>query len=130
MLLETVVLLSGIISGFILFQSAINAPLIFKTLDMEHARPLIRGIFPILFKVVAVMGVIMLALALVSGSSSIAIGVSALTVILATTCALLVPATNRAADSEDEKGFHRLHQLSVVLTLTVLLANLSWVFFH
>ena len=128
MLLETVVLLSGIVSGLIVFQAAINAPLIFKTLPMEHARPLIRSIFPILFKVVAALGVVMLALALLSGASQLAAGVSAITVVLATTCALLIPATNRAADTDDEKRFHRLHQASVVMTVAVLLVNLGWLF--
>ncbi|MEM0955119.1 MAG: DUF4149 domain-containing protein [Pseudomonadota bacterium] len=130
MLLETVVLISGIISGLIIFQAAINAPLIFKTLPMEHARPLIRSIFPILFKVVAVLGVAMLALALWYGTSPVAIGVSVVTVVLASTCAALIPATNRAADNDNESRFHRLHQASVVLTVAVLLANLGWLFFR
>lgn len=128
MLLDIMVLTSGIISGFILFQSAINAPLIFKTLDIEHARPLLRSIFPILFKVVAALGAVMLALSLVDGAGIVVLAVSLLTVIISTTCALLVPATNRAADVGDERRFHRLHQVSVLLTVLVLVANLGWLF--
>lgn len=129
MLLHTLVLFSGIIAGLILFQSAVNAPIIFKTLGLEHARPLLRQIFPILFKVVTALGIIMTALAWVGGAGLIAIGVSIMTALVALTCALLVPATNRAADDGDEQRFHRLHQVSVLLTVVVLVANMGWPFF-
>ena len=125
MLNNLLVLLSGLISGFIIFQSAINAPLIFSTLHIDQARPFLRSVFPILFKAVAALGVIMLALALLTDVNSVTVAICALTVIMMTSCALLVPATNRAADEGDELSFKRLHQISVTLTVTVLLANLA-----
>ena len=39
-------LLSGVISGMILFQTAIVAPVVFTTLDAENASKFLRKIFP------------------------------------------------------------------------------------
>ena len=127
MITNFIVLLSGIVSGFILFQSAINAPLLFKHLTVEQARPLLRTIFPILFRAVAAMGGLMFILSVVSGAKPLVMLVSLLTLLLAVVCALLVPATNRAADKEDTQAFDRLHRISVSLTIGVLLLNLGWV---
>ena len=118
------VLLSGIISGFIIFQSAINAPLIFKTLHIDQARPFLRSVFPILFKTVAALGVVMVVLALLNDNHWITLAICVFTVILSTTCALLVPATNRASDAGDQQQFQRLHKISVMLTVAVLVNNL------
>ena len=125
MLTHLLILLSGLISGFILFQSAINAPLIFKTLELEHARPLLRSIFPVLFKVVAVLAIAMLLVAWFAGVSQVALLLCGLSVLLPTVCALLVPATNRAADEGRQNDFKRLHTVSVVFTLAVLIINLA-----
>ena len=129
MLEHSLILLSGLVSGLILFQSAINAPLIFKTLDRSHAGPLLRRIFPILFKVIAVLGALMLTAAWLGGANPLPVWVGGLTLVCALTCALLVPATNRATDTGNEATFHRLHLTSVVLTVGALLANLCWPFF-
>ncbi|NQY04201.1 DUF4149 domain-containing protein [Halioglobus pacificus] len=128
MLHHILLLLSGIISGLILFQSAINAPLIFGTLDAHHAGPLIRRIFPVLFRVVGVMAAGMLAASILGDAGPVAIGVSAITLVCAVVCNSLVPATNRATDTGNQSLFNRLHHASVALTLIALLVNLCWVF--
>ena len=48
-------LVCGLISGFILFQSAIVAPTIFQTLPENQAGPFLRSLFPKLFKLCAVL---------------------------------------------------------------------------
>ena len=125
MLTHLLILLSGLISGFILFQSAINAPLIFKTLDIDQARPLLRSIFPILFKVVGALGVVMVVLAWLSGAKALPLSFTLITVLFSVICALLVPATNRAADEGNQSRFQKLHHVSVILTVAVLLLNLA-----
>ena len=126
MILNFIILLSGIVSGFILFQSAINAPLLFKHLTIEQARPILRTIFPILFRVVAAIGGLMFILSLTSVAEPIVMIVTLLTLLLSLVCAMLVPATNRAADKDDSQAFNRLHRISVSLTVVVLVANLAW----
>ena len=48
-------LVCGLISGFILFQSAIVAPTIFQTLPENQAGPFLRSLFPRLFKLCAAL---------------------------------------------------------------------------
>ena len=44
-------------------------------------------------------------------------------------CYFIVPMTNRARDEGNDNAFKRLHTVSVVLTMMVLLSNLLWMFF-
>ncbi len=125
MINHLLILISGVISGFIIFQSAINAPLLFKKLPIDQARPFLRSVFPILFNVNATLASVMVILAIIFDTAFITLVIAVLTVILSTTCALLVPATNRAADTNDDSGFKRLHHISVTLTIVVLLANIT-----
>ena len=116
-------LVCGLISGFILFQSAIVAPIIFQTLPENQAGPFLRSLFPKLFKLCAtLMGLNALiaiyfknlipACAFISG------------VILMFFCLLLVPKINNARDQRNESAFKRLHLATVLSTLIVLLMNL------
>ena len=57
---EFTILVSGIISGIILFQSAIVAPSVFKTLNADQASPFLRSVFPKLFRLVAILGALAL----------------------------------------------------------------------
>ena len=43
-------------------------------------------------------------------------------------CYYIVPVTNRAKDEGNDIAFKRLHTVSVVLTMLVLLSNFLWVF--
>jgi hypothetical protein len=38
---------------------------------------------------------------------------------------LMIPATNRAKDKDDKKAFSRLHGLSVLSTILILIMNLA-----
>ena len=120
---------SGLVAGFILFQSAIIAPTVFTVVDKESRGPLLRKVFPKLFKVTAAMGVVLVVLAVISPVESV-IGqvVGGITFLSGIVCNAMIPATNNAKDTGDEKKFAKLHRLSVLLTLTVLFVNLFWVF--
>ena len=112
---------AGIAVGVIILQTMIFAPTIFKTLEMEPAGRLLRALFPRFFRLLAVLGLIILgSLALREETSWAAYLLGAVTVACPIVCALLVPATNRATDAGETKRFKFLHTVSVLLTLVVL----------
>ena len=120
-------LLSGVISGMILFQTAIVAPVaVFTTLDAENASKFLRKIFPRFFMVIFILGISALIVSSVFLSIQ-GIIIAAITAISMFISYLVVPATNKARDEERSTAFRRLHTLTVVLTLFNLLANLSWI---
>ncbi len=127
MLISLQILLSGLISGVILFQTTIIAPSVFKVLSSENAAPFLRAIFPKLFIFVAVLSLVGLVLSLISSNALglIVFFVSLLSMLI---CYYIVPNTNRARDEGNDKAFKKLHSTSVVLTVIVLLSNLLWVF--
>ena len=122
------ILISGLICGVILFQTAIIAPSVFKILKPENAGPFLRSIFPKLFMFVAFLSSAGLIFSLVSGTD-ISIYVYAFSLIFMSICYYIVPMTNQARDSGDDKTFRNLHTISVVLTMLVLISNLGWMFF-
>ena len=122
------ILISGLVCGVILFQTAIIAPSVFKILKPENAGPFLRSIFPKLFMFVAFLSSAGLILSLIS-DSGITIYVYAFSLIFMTICYYIVPMTNQARDSGDDKTFRNLHTISVVLTMLVLISNLGWMFF-
>ena len=119
-------LLSGVISGMILFQTAIVAPIVFTTLDAENASKFLRKIFPRFFMVIFILGISSLIVSSVFLSIQ-GIVIAAVTAISMIISYLVVPATNKARDEDRPTDFRRLHTLTVVLTLFTLLANLSWI---
>ena len=119
-------LLSGVISGMILFQTAIVAPVVFTTLDVENASKFLRKIFPRCFMVIFILAISALIVSSVFLSIQ-GIVIAAVTAISMIISYLVVPATNKARDEDRSSAFRRLHTLTVVLTLFTLLANLSWI---
>ena len=128
MIVNIQILISGLICGVILFQTAIVAPSVFKILKPENAGPFLRSIFPKLFMFVAILSSTGLILSLISGTD-ISIYVCAFSLIFMSICYYIVPMTNQARDSGDDKTFRNLHTISVVLTMLVLISNLGWMFF-
>ena len=124
------ILISGIVAGFILFQSAIIAPTVFTVVSVESRGPLLRKVFPKLFKLIAIFGSVFLVLALLRQSDSITgYLVGGASLLSGVICDRLVPMTNKARDSGDDAKFAKLHRLSVIMTMTVLLLNLFWIAF-
>ena len=121
-------LICGLISGFILFQSAIVAPTIFQTLPENQAGPFLRGLFPRLFKLCATMMGLNALIAIYFDDLIPACGFI-LGVILMIFCLLLVPRINNARDQRNESAFKRLHLATVLSTLLVLLINLWFALF-
>jgi len=128
MLLNLQILISGLICGVILFQTAIIAPSIFKVLSPDNAGPFLRTIFPKLFMFVAVLSGVGFVLSFIS-SNNTGLVVFFGSLLFMLICYYIVPMTNRARDAGNDNAFKRLHTVSVVLTMIVLLSNLLWVFF-
>ena len=120
-------LTSGLVSGFILFQSAIVAPSVFSTLEQEQAGPFLWNLFPKLFKTCLGLMVLNLSIAFYLGASVVCV-VSFICALLMVLCLLLVPKINSARDEGNDSRFQRLHLATVVSTLIVLAANLLFIF--
>ena len=128
MLISLQILLSGLISGVILFQTAIIAPSVFKVLSSNNAGPFLRTVFPKLFMFVAVLSMVGLILSLIS-SNTLGLIIFFGSLLSMLICYFIVPVTNRARDEGNDNAFKKLHTVSVVLTMIVLLSNLLWVSF-
>ena len=127
MLINFQILLSGLICGVILFQTAVIAPSIFKVLSLDNAGPFLRLIFPKLFMFVAMLSLIGFVLSLFS-SNILGLIVFFGSLLFMLICYFIVPVTNRVRDEGNDNAFKKLHTVSVVLTMIVLLSNFLWVF--
>ena len=131
MILKLELIISGIICGIILLQTSVIAPSIFKYLDQNQTRDLLRAIFPKFFLFILLLA-----------SSSLIIGIldnvkfdiqtiiTSLTVVLSILCYIIIPSTNEAKDKNNQKKFKFLHNVSVISTVLILVSNLSLVFFN
>tara|TARA_Y100000816_G_C25800411_1_gene419226 strand:+ start:93 stop:482 length:390 start_codon:yes stop_codon:yes gene_type:complete len=123
------VFISGLISGMIIFQTSVIAPSVFKTLSEEGASPFLRSIFPKLFLIILVLGAFQSVISVIQASITLTI-IGFITFVSMLIAYLIVPATNKARDDNDEKSFKRLHLTSVILTVIVLLANIAVIFIN
>ena len=129
MLLNLEVIISGAICGIILLQTSVIAPSVFKYLDQNQTRDLLRAIFPKFFLYIIFLGTLSLIISLVNQikiDGQIIIGT--ITVMLSLLCYLIIPATNEAKDKNNQKRFKLLHKVSVISTVIILVTNLSSVF--
>ena len=129
MLINLEVIISGAICGIILLQTSVIAPIVFKYLDQNQTRDLLRAIFPKFFLYIIFLGTLSLIISLVNQikiDGQIIIGT--ITVMLSLLCYLIIPATNEAKDKNNQKKFKLLHKISVISTVIILVTNLSSVF--
>ena len=129
MLINLEVIISGAICGIIMLQTSVIAPSVFKYLDQNQTRDLLRAIFPKFFLYIIFLGTLSLIISLVNQikiDGQIIIGT--ITVMLSLLCYLIIPATNEAKDKNNQKRFKLLHKVSVISTVIILVTNLSSVF--
>ena len=120
---------SGIIAGIIIFQSFIVAPSLFKYVNDRDTSSFLRHVFPKMFLLIAIISVISLLISFaIEGNTFFIRTVSLLTIIAMVVCYSIVPATNRAKDAKKEVVFRRLHMVSVLLTIIILISNFSLAF--
>lgn len=120
--------------GAILFQSAVVAPAVFVDLDSDSARRFLRTLFPRFYRLGilcgGLMGVGIVMLVWASGwSCLLAMLTSAVVamVVLEIFSLWMVPRINAARDAgaSGSVRFGRLHRLSVMLTVVILLLGLG-----
>ena len=120
--------LPGSIAGIIIFQVAIIAPVLFKTLDLDTFGKVIRKIWPKFFILLSVLGLGSIAASYLETNSMYLLSISIFTFVACFLCYAIIPATNRASDNGDKKRFNLLHKTSVYLTVAVLLLNIVYLF--
>ncbi|MAA52694.1 MAG: hypothetical protein CMJ41_06710 [Phycisphaerae bacterium] len=120
------VFFAGIVVGVIILQTMIFAPTIFTTIDAAPAGKLLRALFPKFFKLLCILGIASMISALASDTPGIVKPlIAGATIVFPIVCIVIIPITNRATDRGDKATFKKLHTLSVVLTLILLLANIA-----
>ena len=123
------ILISGLVCGFILFQSTFVAPTVFRDVPVESRALILRSLFPKLFKSITSAGLIFVIITFFQGPSSmIPYLVGTITLTAGFVCNSIVGKTNQASDEGDGKLFANLHRISVILTMSVLVVNLFWIF--
>ena len=117
-------LANGLIVGFITFQVGINIAIIFTKLDTENASVVLRAIFPKFFLTIFIISLISFISLYLSSNKGLVLNLSAITIILAGICFFIIPATNDARDTGNDRLFSIYHNISVFSTLIILVINL------
>jgi len=119
----------GMAAGMIILQTAIVAPSLFRTLEIDDFGRSIRDLWPKFFVSLAVIGLLGTVTLYHEGTSNIyQYSVTGLTFFLSSVCYLLIPHTNKATDEGNQKRFNILHRMSVSFTLIMLLINIGFFF--
>jgi hypothetical protein len=117
--------ITGIISGLIIYQSAMIAPSINKLLSTQDASSYLRFIWPKFFLIIAFLSIVGGIITQFSnpdqGFAKIIFIVSFALMIM---CFFTVPFMNDARDFGKQNLFFILHAGSMIFTLTVLVINL------
>lgn len=120
--------------GAIVYQSAVVAPTAFASLDEPATRKLLRALFPRFFRLGLICGLgmllaclVLLAVAGVSETLVRLIGAVLVALCLQGVALWTVPRINAARDAGDAgiRRFKKLHALSVLTTLAVLVIGLA-----
>ena len=117
------ILLNGLVVGVILFQTAVIAPTVFRSLGPDQAGPFLRKVFPKFFVVLVVMGIAG-AISALASDASYQLWICLVTLTLGILAYLLIPMTNKSRDDGNEKLFKKLHNASVLMTVLILVVNL------
>ena len=122
------IFIAGLISGIILYQSFIVASSVFKSLELEYSRVLLRSIFPKFFLVILLLGITGLFVSIKNQYNFYSMIVFIMTSIFSLICYAIIPQTNEASDGNNQTKFKLLHSLCVILTMIVLIINISIIF--
>ena len=118
--------LSGFISGIIIYQSILIAPSINKLLSNQDASLYLRYIWPKFFIIIGILSLLcFICISLFNSNQSTAKVFSIISTLLMLICYIAIPYMNQAKDSLNESMFIILHSGSIILTIITLLMNLS-----
>ena len=123
-------IISGIITGIILYQSLMIAPSINKLLSTQDASLYLRYIWPKFFLIIALMSLVCgLILVYFNPDQNTAKIFSFLSLLLMLVCYFMIPFMNDAKDSGSDTLFIILHAGSMILTLITLVINMLFIVF-
>ena len=118
--------LSGFISGIIIYQSLLIAPSVNKLLSNQDASLYLRYIWPKFFIVVGILSLLcFICISIFNSNQNTAKIFSIISAFLMLICYVAIPYMNQAKDSLNESLFIILHSGSIILTILTLLMNLS-----
>ena len=118
--------LSGFISGIIIYQSILIAPSINKLLSNQDASLYLRYIWPKFFIIIGILSLLcFICISLFNSNQSTAKVFSIISTLLMLICYISIPYMNQAKDSLNDSMFIILHSGSIILTILTLLMNLS-----
>ena len=118
--------LSGVISGIIIYQSLLIAPSVNKLLSNQDASLYLRYIWPKFFIVVGILSLLcFICISIFNSNQTTAKIFSIISAFLMLICYFAIPYMNQAKDSLNESLFIILHSGSIILTILTLLMNLS-----
>jgi hypothetical protein len=119
-------LLSGFISGIILYQSLMIAPSINKLLNNQDASLYLRYIWSKFFIIIGTLSLLSFTCILFFNSNqNTAKILSVLSAFFMIICYIAIPYMNQAKDSLNESTFKILHSGSIIFTIITLIMNLS-----
>ena len=123
-------IISGLITGIILYQSLMIAPSINKLLSTQDASLYLRYIWPKFFLIIALMSLVCgLILVYFNPDQNTAKIFSFLSLFLMLVCYSMIPFMNDAKDSGSDTLFIILHAGSMILTLITLVINMLFIVF-
>ncbi len=123
-------IISGLITGIILYQSLMIAPSINKLLSTQDASLYLRYIWPKFFLIIALMSLVCgLILIYFNPDQNTAKIFSFLSLFLMLVCYFMIPFMNDAKDSGSDTLFIILHAGSMILTLITLVINMLFIVF-
>lgn len=123
-------IISGLITGIILYQSLMIAPSINKLLSTQDASLYLRYIWPKFFLIIALMSLVCgLILVYFNPDQNTAKIFSFLSLFLMLVCYFMIPFMNNAKDSGSDTLFIILHAGSMILTLITLVINMLFIVF-
>ncbi len=120
------IVLSGCVSGIILYQSLLIAPSINKLLNILDSSMYLRFIWPKFFIIVSLICTLSFILILIyNPDQNIAKILTLISIFLMVICYFMIPSINEARDSLNDGIFILLHGSSIIMTVITLLLNIS-----
>jgi len=116
-------IISSIIVGIILFQSALVAPAINRLINAEDASVFLRYIWPKFFMIIAILSLTSFAVVVINSNQNLYKYISLVSFVLMLICYLITPMINDAKDSLNNQLWTALHLSTIILTFITLIIN-------
>ena len=117
-------ILSSVIVGIILFQSALVAPAINKLINATDASIFLRFIWPKFFLIISIISLASFVIIMIYSSQDFFKYLSFISFLLMLICYFITPSINEAKDSLNEQLWTVLHLSTIIITLATLILNI------